>query len=192
MELDNVDITIINELMNDGCLSLRDLSKKTGISAPAVSSRIKRLRDAGVILGTTLIIDKNKVSGLITSFFLIKCDPSKLESTAGMLSTLDEVTQLFTLTGSYSLMAKVELDDMNSLGSFVEKLGKIEGVIEFNTLIINKYFKEQQKPFNKINLKCEYCGNIITGKPYRIEYRGITRFLCCPTCLGEFKKKYGI
>ncbi|MGC8558216.1 MAG: winged helix-turn-helix transcriptional regulator [Nitrososphaeria archaeon] len=194
MELDNIDLTIVNELMKDGCLSLRDISKVTGLSAPALSSRIKRMKDAGIIKGTTVIIDRSKVSDGIIVMLLIRCDPSKISNATQKLSSFDEITDVYKVSGSYSIMVKAEVENMYSLNVLNEKTSGIEGVTEINTLIVNEYTKEQQKPFKrlKVNLKCEYCGNHISGRPYEIEYMGVTRFFCCPTCLGEFKKKYGI
>ncbi|MGC8661485.1 MAG: winged helix-turn-helix transcriptional regulator [Nitrososphaeria archaeon] len=194
MELDSIDLTIVNELMKDGCLSLRDISKVTGLSAPALSSRIKRMKDAGIIKGTTVIIDRSKVSYGISVLLLIKCDPSKNGFIVQKLSSFEEITDVYKVSGSYSIMVKAEVENMDSLNMLDEKTSGIDGVTEINTLIVNEYTKEQQKPFKrlKVNLKCEYCGNPISGRPYEIEYMGITRFFCCPTCLREFKEKYGI
>jgi DNA-binding Lrp family transcriptional regulator len=194
MELDNIDLTIVNELIKDGCLSLRDISRVTGLSAPAISSRIKRMKDAGIIKGTTVIIDRSKVSNGITVMLLIKCDPSKISNAVQELSSFEEITDVYRVSGSYSIMIKAEVENMDSMNVLIEKTSGIQGVTEINTLIINEYTKEREKPFKKlkVNLKCEYCGNPISGRPYEIEYLGVTRFFCCPTCLGEFKKKYGI
>lgn len=194
MELDGVDITIINELIKDGCLSLRDISKVTGLSAPALSTRIKRIKDAGIIKGTTVIIDRSKVSDGITVMLLINCDPSKISNVVQKLSSFEEITDVYRVSGSYSIMVKAEVENMDSLNVLGEKTSGIEGVTEINTLIVNEYNKERQKPFKrlKVNLKCEYCSNPISGRPYEIEYMGVIRFFCCPTCLREFKEKYGI
>jgi len=194
MELDNIDLTIVNELIKDGCLSLRDISRVTGLSAPAISSRIKRMKDAGIIKGTTVIIDRSKVSNGITVMLLIKCDPSKISNAVQELSSFEEITDVYRVSGSYSIMIKAEVENMDSMNALIEKTSGIQGVTEINTLIINEYTKEREKPFKKlkVNLKCEYCGNPISGRPYEIECLGVTRFFCCPTCLGEFKKKYGI
>lgn len=194
MELDNIDLTIVNELIKDGCLSLRDISRVTGLSAPALSSRIKRMKDAGIIKGTTVIIDRSKISDGITVMLLIKCDPSKISNAVQRLASFEEITNVYRVSGSYSIMVKAEVENMDSLNVLSEKTNGIEGVTEINTLIVNEYTKERQKPFKrlKVNLKCEYCGNPISGRPYEIEYMGVSRFFCCPTCLGEFKKKYVI
>ncbi|MFP3130672.1 MAG: winged helix-turn-helix transcriptional regulator [Nitrososphaeria archaeon] len=69
MELDEVDVEIINSLLEDGCLSLRDLTKVTGLSPPSLNSRLKRLKDSGIIKGSTVLIDRNKVKSGVSAFF---------------------------------------------------------------------------------------------------------------------------
>jgi len=194
MELDEVDVEIINSLLEDGCLSLRDLTKVTGLSPPSLNSRLKRLKDSGIIKGSTVLIDRNKVKSGVSAFLLIRCDPSSLKNVEESLSALEDVTEIYRLTGFYNLLVKSEVEDVSALDMLNEEISKNEGIIEVNTHLISEYVKEKHKKFKRIraNLKCEYCGNTISGKPYLLEYRGVTRFFCCPTCLREFRKKYGI
>ena len=56
IDLDTSDLQIILALRNDSRLSLRDLGAKSGLSAPAVSSRLKRLESLGVIRGYSVIL----------------------------------------------------------------------------------------------------------------------------------------
>ena len=194
MELDDVDVMIVNELMKDGCSSLRELARATGLSPPAVSSRIKRLKDAGLIKGTTVLIDRSKVRDRLSVIMLIKSDPSREASVSRELSSIEDVEAVYRLSGSYSIMVKAEVDGPNSLSSLTNRVYEIDGINEVNTLIISEFVAERQKPFRRLslNLRCEYCGNPILGKPYELVYRNVTRFFCCPTCLNEFKKKYKI
>ena len=194
MELDDVDVGIINSLIEDGCLSLRDLAKVTGLSPPSLNARLKRLKDSGIIKGSTVLIDRNRMKSGVSAFLFIRCDPSSLKKVEESLSALEDVTEIYRLTGFYNLLVKSEVEDVNALDRLNEEIGKNEGIIEVNTHLISEYVKEKHKKFKRIraDLKCEYCGNIISGKPYLLEYRGVTRFFCCPTCLREFKKKYGV
>ena len=49
VNLDTADIQILSVLREDGRKSLRDIASKVGLSAPAVSSRVKRLEDLKII-----------------------------------------------------------------------------------------------------------------------------------------------
>ncbi len=47
--MDDVDRAIIAELQNDARLSMRELSRRVLLSAPAVGERVRRLEETGVI-----------------------------------------------------------------------------------------------------------------------------------------------
>ncbi|BBP93001.1 hypothetical protein BsIDN1_66190 [Bacillus safensis] len=47
MKITDVDVHILNELREDARLSMRELSKRVNLSAPAVAERVRKLEDAG-------------------------------------------------------------------------------------------------------------------------------------------------
>jgi len=107
MELDEVDVEIINSLLEDGCLSLRGPYKGYwAFSPPSLNSRLKRLKDSGIIKGSTVLIDRNKVKSGVSAFLLIRCDPSSLKNVEESLSALEDVTEIYRLTGFYNLLVK--------------------------------------------------------------------------------------
>jgi len=57
MDLDKKDRLIIKALQQDARQSLSALGKRIGLSQPAVSERVKKLEDAGVICGYSARID---------------------------------------------------------------------------------------------------------------------------------------
>ncbi len=44
--LDSLDQRILQELQTDSRLSMRELGRRVGLSAPAVTERVRRLEDA--------------------------------------------------------------------------------------------------------------------------------------------------
>ena len=57
MELDKKDRQILMALQADARQSLSALGKQIGLSQPAMSERVKKLEDAGVIVGYQARID---------------------------------------------------------------------------------------------------------------------------------------
>jgi Lrp/AsnC family leucine-responsive transcriptional regulator len=49
--LDDKDIAILDALQEDGRLAFSELGRRIGLSQPAMSERIKRLEDRGIITG---------------------------------------------------------------------------------------------------------------------------------------------
>ena len=61
LELDEVDVSIINSILEDGRKSFRQISRDTGITTPTVKARYDRLINIGFIKGVLPIFDFEKV-----------------------------------------------------------------------------------------------------------------------------------
>jgi len=57
MNLDRLDYSILNALVSDGRVSHVDLGQDVGLSATACARRIKMLEEAGVLKGSSAVID---------------------------------------------------------------------------------------------------------------------------------------
>ncbi len=69
-DLDATDRQLLDLLQRDARQSLEVLAEQVALSAPAVQRRIKRMRDAGVILGEVAVVDPAAV-GLTMTFVVI-------------------------------------------------------------------------------------------------------------------------
>ncbi len=60
VQIDEKDIKILQELVHDSRKKIKDIAKQLNLTTTAVTNRIKRLKQTGVIKGTALIIDMNQ------------------------------------------------------------------------------------------------------------------------------------
>lgn len=71
--MDITDYKIIEILQEEGRISMKDLGKIVGLTSPAVSERVKRLEEAGVIEGYKAIVNPNALGmsykGIRSYFF---------------------------------------------------------------------------------------------------------------------------
>ena len=81
-QLDDYDVRILKALLRDGRKSFRKISRETGITAPTVKARFKRLVDVGFIKSVSPILDFNVVEETVGK--------SKLDTKAGVSSTIEE------------------------------------------------------------------------------------------------------
>lgn len=70
-KLDETDRKIIEILQEDGRISMKDLGKLIGLTSPAVSERIKRLENCGIISGYKAIINPDALGRNIKAFIHI-------------------------------------------------------------------------------------------------------------------------
>ncbi len=61
--LDDLDRDILTLLQLDGRLSHRELARRTGSTTPTIGARIRRMEDAGIILGYTVRLDADAFGG---------------------------------------------------------------------------------------------------------------------------------
>lgn len=59
--LDDINLEILNELSENGRISMTDLSKMLHIARPAVCRRITQMEEYGIIKGFTVEIDWDRI-----------------------------------------------------------------------------------------------------------------------------------
>lgn len=76
------------------------------------------------------------------AYILIKVNPGKLKETPDKLIEHEEVTEVYSTSGAYDLLAKVMVENFDQLGEIIpQKLHAIPGIRETYTLITFNAFK---------------------------------------------------
>lgn len=61
LELDEIDVSILKSILEDGRKSFRQISRDTGITTPTVKARYERLVNVGFIKGVLPVFDFEKI-----------------------------------------------------------------------------------------------------------------------------------
>lgn len=64
LSLDEIDVSILNSILEDGRKSFRQISRDTGITTPTVKARYERLVNVGFIKGVLPVFDFEKVQAV--------------------------------------------------------------------------------------------------------------------------------
>lgn len=128
--LDEVDSKILSILSKDAQMPYTEVAKKSGISSGTVHMRMKKMKEMGVIKGTTLSMDYAKMGWKLTVFLGIF-----LETSASYLKVIDslkvipEVVKIHHITGKYGVFIKVHAKDMVHYREiYQDKILVIEGI----------------------------------------------------------------
>ena len=70
--MDQIDRSILFHMENQARLSMTELGKLVGLSQPAVTERVKRLEESGVIEGYRTILNPQKLGKQSTSYLLFR------------------------------------------------------------------------------------------------------------------------
>ena len=75
--MDTIDSKILKILSEDGRSSASMIADKVNLSVPAISDRIRKLQESGVILGFKPIINSNKIGLDVSAFITVYSESSK-------------------------------------------------------------------------------------------------------------------
>lgn len=135
--MDHIDLAILELLDQNGRATVSEVSKSVGLSTPAVSERIRKLEESGIIEQFTLKLNPNKMNLKLTAFIFVtlKGGASIAQFRQAMIS-YPEVLECHHIAGEYDYLLKVLLQDTQELEQFISnRLKGIFSVQKTNTLI---------------------------------------------------------
>src|SRR5436853_7816925 len=106
-EIDAVNRRILGELQNDPRLTMSELGRRIGMSSPAVTERVRRLEEKGVIRGYTLDLHPAALGLPIAAYVRVRPDPGQLPKIAELARQIPEVVECHRVTGEDCLVLKV-------------------------------------------------------------------------------------
>ena len=119
--LDGVNLRILAELRDSPRLSMAELARRVGMSAPAVTERVQRLQQAGVIAGYRLDIDPAAVGLPVTAFARIRPMPGSLPKIAQLAAELPQVTECYRITGEDCFLLKLHAPAIDQLEAVLDR-----------------------------------------------------------------------
>ena len=136
-DLDNLDIQILSILMNDASIPYTEIAKKLIVSGGTIHVRMKKMEEMGIIRGSNLIINPQKVGFDITAFLGIYLEKgSQYNNAVEQLRQVKEVVELHYCTGTYSMFAKIVCHDTTHLRKVLnEDIQAVKGIQRTETII---------------------------------------------------------
>ena len=135
--LDRIDVLLVRELQRDCKVPLAKLGEVVGLSAPSVLERVRKLEQAGVILGYHAHIDARSVGLDVTAFIGVSINyPKNIEAFEAAIEHLPEVLECYHVTGAHTLLVKIRTRNTATLEALISKLRGVEGVDCTETMIV--------------------------------------------------------
>lgn len=137
-ELDKLDHNILSALVADARVSFSDLAVRFKVSDGTIHVRVNKLKAAGVLKGTTAVIDHKLLGFAVRAFVGINLEHARdYESTLQKLRELKQITEAYYTTGGYNILVHVRAQSMDDFYHFlVRELQVIRGVQSTETLLI--------------------------------------------------------
>jgi Lrp/AsnC family transcriptional regulator len=138
-ELDAIDLKILTLLQQDASLSTADLAERVGVSQSPCWRRIQRLREAGYIKSTVVIVDRQKLGYMMQIFAQVKMSRLTDEARAELVRQINgipEILECYTVFGEMDVMMKVIAPDVVWYQEFVfSVIMKLPGVQDVRSIV---------------------------------------------------------
>ncbi|MBD0824021.1 Lrp/AsnC family transcriptional regulator [Aestuariibaculum marinum] len=122
MVLDALNWKILKCLQQNARLSNAEIGRQVGISSPAVSERIKKMEDAGIILGYKTVVSPLDMGYQLKAIITLRAFIGKLKPFLEKVKTYDEVLNCYRITGNENIVMEVVLKNQKHLEMFIDQL----------------------------------------------------------------------
>jgi DNA-binding Lrp family transcriptional regulator len=202
-ELDDTDLAILRRLVADGRRSWTDLAESVDLSPPAVADRVDRLREAGVIRGFTVDVDRAQLREGVPVLVSFDLAPGAVDDVRARLVEAEAVEHLFvTAAGDLVVGARVPDGDVPA---WLRRSLQADGVDDPTaairdyevTLLTDAAWTPgiggggaDATADVGFALDCAECGNTVTSEGVAARVGGDRYRFCCPSCRSRFEERY--
>lgn len=122
MIIDRLNTKILKCLQENARLSNAEIGRRVGISSPAVSERIKKMEDMGVIEAYKTIVSPFEMGYQLKAIITLRAFMGKLKPFLQKVKTYDEVINCYRITGDENIVMEVVLQSHKHLEIFIDQL----------------------------------------------------------------------
>ncbi len=138
-----MDRLILNRLQEDARRSFKGIAEEIGVSEATVFLRVKKLKENGVIKGFKAVLHPILVGKGTTAIMLLKANQKSYKNVLEELSKMNEVGEIFDVTGAYYTVLKIRVESAEELSNVIDKIGSIDGIIGTETSVVLRTIKEE-------------------------------------------------
>jgi Lrp/AsnC family transcriptional regulator for asnA, asnC and gidA len=145
-EMDETDSAILRSLTKNARITISKMSQEIDVPDATISHRLKRL-ERTMIKGYTVILDPQAIGLDMTAIIIIQTETEKHSAVKIALSNLEEVSEVYSVSGEYDLLIKLWAHDMEELNHVINsKIRSIDGVDDLTEMIVMERVKEEMTP----------------------------------------------
>lgn len=186
-DLDETDLDILRLLVSDARRPYREIADEVGLSAPAVSDRVSRLREQGVIRRFTADLDRQQLREGVPVLVRLAVNPGSVEAVRDSVSDLEAVEHLYvTVDGSVVLHANAPRNVRNWLEEVLDQ----DGISAIDVDLLSDSQWVPAVGTTDLALVCDECGNTVTSEGVTARIDGDIKQFCCSSCEARYTERY--
>ena len=131
-EIDSTDLAIIQLLQQDARKPFLEIARKLKVSGGTIHQRVEKLKEAGVIVGSKILINHERLGLGVTVLLGVHLKNAKdIKQVVAKLKKLPEVKEAQFTTGGFALFVKILVKDIKAFHEFL--VGKIQAMEEIQS-----------------------------------------------------------
>jgi DNA-binding Lrp family transcriptional regulator len=203
-DLDEIDLEILSLLAANARRPFSEIGERVGLSGPAVSERVTRLEESGVIEGFTLDVDRTMLRAGVPVMIDVEFAAAGAVATDGVESVDDGVDPLdaarerardadavehifVTAEGDLRVYARVE---GRNVREWVRRLFDGVAVADYTVTLVDEFEWTPSIEGVEFALTCAECSNTVDSEGETTRIDGEVYHFCCPSCLSRFRERY--
>jgi DNA-binding Lrp family transcriptional regulator len=144
-QLDQIDHRILELLRADARRTITDIAARVSLSPAPVGRRIDRLERLGVIAGYTVVLDHARIGPTIDAFTELRfAGNADVDAILAAVEAVPEIAEVFTMAGDPDALLRIRVDDVEHLGTVVNRLRRIDRVTGTKTLMVLDHWSRTQ------------------------------------------------
>ena len=187
-ELDETDVRIVQLLAEDGRRAFSEIADQVGLSPPAVSERVDRLCEQGVIRRFTIDVDRQQLNVRTPVLVEFQVEPPHAESVYQQLRETHGIEHVFK-THDSRVIAQGHAPQAD-LSEWLASTVEMSHVSQFNINLLDKQIWSMTLDDSEFTVSCVVCENTVDSEGIRTEFDGETKAFCCSSCLAEYEAEY--
>jgi len=120
--MDSTDYKILDILLEDGRIPMKELAQKVSLSAPAAAERVKRMEEDGIIKKYKAVVDYEKLGKKMHVLINVGMNVQNSAKFNEFIKKEHSITECHHVTGPYCKIVKASLEDIESLGKLINRI----------------------------------------------------------------------
>ena len=187
-ELDETDMEILSLLAENARRPFSEIGDEVGLSGPAVSDRVERLQEVGIIEHFTIDIDRAQLRAGVPVLIQLELPAESVDQARDRLRDADGVEHLFvTSEGELWFYARIEAQNVRS---WIENQLADVTVSDYSITLVDTVEWTPSVDGVEFALTCAECSNTVDSEGETARIDGEVYHFCCSSCLSRFEERY--
>jgi len=119
--LDPMNVRLLDELQRNPRITMSELARRLDMSSPAVTDRVQRLEESGIITGYRVELDPRALGRPVAAFVRIRPGPGQLTRIADLARNTPEVVECHRITGEDCFLMKIYVAEIDKLEEVLDR-----------------------------------------------------------------------